>query len=86
MNESKKKQQTLLFLLRVSLPSPPSQGFQHRDHQSTLLKGLRALGWRQRYDHSPEYTIELFQGSLVLTVRQLRMGELTGLGTGANVW
>lgn len=51
-----------------------------------MLNGLRALGWRQQYQFSKAYLLDMLGGEARLEIRQIEMGEVKGLGTGANVW
>lgn len=51
---------------------------------SAVLRGMRALGWRQQFQFSKAYRLDV--AGVALEVRQIEMGEVTGLGTGANVW
>lgn len=50
------------------------------------MNGIRELAWRQQYQFSKSYLLPIFNEAFILDVRQIEMGEESGLGTGANVW
>ena len=49
-----------------------------------LDRAIACLGWRQKYLHAEEYPLEV--RGVTMPLRQLKQGELRGLGTGATVW
>ena len=51
---------------------------------SKLDRMVQSLSWRDAHARADRYPLEV--GGLSFSVRQLMMGELTGLGTGATVW
>lgn len=82
------------------LPLPPQRpsmiallagGVENRRHstkgggdKSRLHRMMGALQWRHSHLKSPEYPLEI--AGVDLKIKQLMLGEITGLGTGATVW
>ena len=51
---------------------------------SKLDRMVQSLSWRDAYARAETYPLDV--GGISFGIRQLMMGELTGLGTGATVW
>jgi len=50
-----------------------------------IQRTVNSLRWRQKFQSSEVYRIELENGTC-LELKQLKNGEINGIGTGANVW
>jgi hypothetical protein len=52
---------------------------------SKFRRITNGLKWRQKFLGADTYPIELL-GDMTISLRQIKNGEITGVGTGCSVW
>jgi purine nucleoside permease len=65
-------------------PSSAAVGGDGTVARSRVLDGVRALSWRQQFQFSKSYRLDMLGGAATLDVRQIEMGEVRGARVGGH--